>query len=194
VRGCARGRVAPARSLREAGSPSPGAGARKGHGGNGEARSDTIPGRMEPERFRFREDVLRAAAARTRRRLLATVCLAGAATVALWAAVLRAHGARPGTLLFALALLAVLAVLSLRRRLGRLHARWSSFEVRVDADAIAREVSGFPPARIARAEVAGVEERPAGLVVRDRAGRALLVPRELDGYERVRELLRGWSA
>jgi hypothetical protein len=149
---------------------------------------------MDPERFRFREDVLRAAASRTRRRLLASFGAAAALVVALWAGVLRPEGARPATLGFALALLAGLAVLSLRRRLRRLHARWSSFVVRVEEDAVSREVSGFPPIRIARAEVAAVEERAAGVIVRDRAGRSLLVPREVDGYERVRGLLEGWRA
>jgi hypothetical protein len=147
---------------------------------------------MDPERFRFREDVLRSAASRTRRRLLVTFAAAVAAIVALWAGVLRAQGARPATLAFALALLLVLAVLSLRRRLGRLHARWSSFEVRVEEDGISRVVSGFPPIRIARAEVVAIEERVAGVVVRDRAGRSLLVPREIDGYDRARGLLQAW--
>jgi hypothetical protein len=147
---------------------------------------------MDPERFRFREDVLRSAASRTRRRLLVTFAAAAGATVALWGAVLRERGARPATLAFALALLALLAFLSLRRRLGRLHARWSSFEVRVEADAVSRVVSGFPPIRIARSEVAAVEERAAGVVVRDRSGRTLLVPKEIAGYDRVRGLLEGW--
>ncbi len=147
---------------------------------------------MDPQRFRFREDVLRSAASRMRRRLLASAVAAAAATVVVWGAVLRPRGAGPSALAVALALLAVLAFSSLRRRLRRLHARWSSFEVRVEADAIGREVSGFPPIRIARADVSAVEERAAGLVVRDRAGRSLLVPREVDGYERVRELLASW--
>ena len=149
---------------------------------------------MDPQRFRFPEDVLRSAAARTRRRLLVSLVAAAGATVAVWAAVLRAQGAGAGApaLAVALGLLALVAFLSLRGRLRRLHARWSSFEVRVEPDAIGREVSGFPPIRIARADVFAIEERAAGLVVRDRAGRSLLVPREVDGYERVRELLAGW--
>lgn len=147
---------------------------------------------MEPQLFHFREDVLRAAESRTRRRLLVSVATAAAAIAGLWAAVLRPQGSRPATLAFALVLLAALAFFSLRKRLRRLHARWSSFEVRLEADAIGREVSGFPAVRIARADVGAIEERAAGLVVRDRAGRSLLVPRELEGYERVRELLSGW--
>jgi hypothetical protein len=147
---------------------------------------------MQPQVFRFREDVLRSAESRTRRRMLVSVSVAAAVIAALWGAALRPQGSRPGTLAFALAVLAVLALVSLRRRLRRLDARWSSFEVRVEDDAIGREVAGFPPVRILRADVAAIEERTVGLVVRDRAGRSLLVPREVDGYERVRELLGGW--
>jgi hypothetical protein len=159
----------------------------------GEAAGPVVQSRrMDPERFRFRDDVLRAAASRTRRRLLVSFAAAAAATAALWGGVLRERGARPASLAFALALLTLLAFLSLRRRLGRLHARWSSFEVRVEADGISRVVSGFPPIRIARAELAGVEERAEGVVVRDRSGRSLLVPRELEGYERVRGLVSAW--
>jgi hypothetical protein len=55
-------------------------------------------------------------------------------------------------------------------------------------------VDGFPPIRIARAEVVSVEERPAGVVVRSRDGASLLVPRELEGYERARDVLAGWLA
>lgn len=145
-----------------------------------------------PETFRFRDDVLRAAASRTRRRLLAMVLLVAALLTGLWAAVLRPQGSRPGTLAFALAFLALLAFLSLRRRLRRLHARWSSFEVTVGEDAIARKVKGFPAVRIARADAISVGEQAAGVVVRDRSGRALLVPREIDGYDRLRALLAGW--
>ena len=146
-----------------------------------------------PERFKFRDDVLRAAASRTRRRIAISTVAATAAIVGLWGAVLRPRGGGARSLVFALVLLAVLVLLSLRARLRRLHARWSSFEVTVGADGIGREVGGFPAIRIARADVVSVEERPAGLVVRDRAGAALLVPREVEGYERVRELVAPWA-
>ncbi|HEX9400098.1 MAG TPA: hypothetical protein VF912_08320 [Anaeromyxobacter sp.] len=146
-----------------------------------------------PERYRFRDDVLRSAASRTRRRLLVSMIAAAAAVVGLWAAALRPQGAGPRTLGFALVLLGALAFVSLRRRLSRLHARWTSFELTLDAEAIGREVVGFPSVRIARAEVAAIGERAAGIVVSDRAGRALLVPRELEGYERVREALAAWG-
>lgn len=145
-------------------------------------------------RYRFRDDVLRSAASRTRRRLLASFAAAAAAIVAVWAGALRGQGAGASTLAFSLALLTLLAGLSLRRRLRRLHARWSSFEVRLDADAIAREVSGFPGVRIARADVATIAEHAAGIVVRDRSGTSLLVPREIDGYDRAREALAAWGA
>ena len=149
---------------------------------------------MEPDRYRFREEVLRTAASRTRRRLLVGLGAAIAAATAMWAGVLRPRGAGGSTLAFAVALLGILALLSLRRRLRRLVARWSSFQVTLDADAVAREVEGFPPIRIARSEVASIEERPEGVVVRSVHGAALLVPRELDGYERARDALARWTA
>ena len=147
---------------------------------------------MDPSRHRFPEGVLRSAAARTRRRLFVALLAAAAAVVFLWGAALRPRGASLGSLGFALALLGALALVSLRRRLRRLVARWSSFELTIAADAVAREVEGFAPIRIARADVESVEERAQGLLVRSRSGAALLVPRELDGYERARELLSAW--
>jgi hypothetical protein len=145
------------------------------------------------ERYRFREEILRDAARRTRRRLALTLLATGAIVVAVWATALRAQGAGAGTLVFSLALLSALAAVSMRRRMGRLHARWASFEVRLDDDAVVREVVGVAPVRIARGDVLAVEERPEGLVVRGRSGAALLVPRELDGYARAREALARWA-
>lgn len=147
---------------------------------------------MQPQLFRFRQDVLSAARSRMRRRLLLSVGAAALAILALWGGILRRQGSTLGTLAFALILLGVLAALSLRKRLRRLDARWSSFGVHLDEEGISREVIGFPSIRIARADIAAVEERGAGLVVRGRAGQALLVPREVDGYERIRELLAAW--
>ena len=146
-----------------------------------------------PERFRFRDDVLRDAASRTRRRILVSFLASAIAVAAAWAAALRPRGGTVGSLAFALALLAALALVSLRRRLRRLHARWSSFEVAVGDDGIGREVEGFPALTIPRADVAAVEERTAGMVVRGRSGASLLVPREVQGYERIRDLLAGWA-
>lgn len=146
------------------------------------------------ERFRFRDDILRTAASRLRRRILLAFVATGTAAVGLWAAVLRPRGDGPGTVLFAALLLVSLAFFSLRRRLRRLHARWSSFVVTIGDEGIARAVDGFAPVAIPRADVVGVEERPAGLVVRGRGGASLLVPRELEGYERARARLAGWSA
>jgi hypothetical protein len=148
---------------------------------------------MPTERFRFREDVLRAAAARTRRRLATTLVATAAVVVAVWSAALRPKGAGWGTLAFSLALLLALAGLSMRRRMRRLHARWGSFEIVVDEVAISRQVSGFAPVRIARADVESIGERADGVVVRGRGGAALLVPREIDGYARLREALAGWA-
>src|SRR5512138_2466632 len=149
---------------------------------------------MTTERFRFREQVLRGAAARTLRRFAATLAATSALFGAVWAAALRPQGAGWGTLAFSLALLLALAAFSMRRRMRRLHARWESFEVALDADAIARQVTGFAPVRIARADVESVGERADGLVVRGRGGALLLVPRELDGYARLREALAVWAA
>ena len=148
---------------------------------------------MPDERFRFRDDVLRTAASRTRRRLLVSAIATAAAVAGVWAAVLRPRGGTVGSLVFALSLLVLLVFLSLRRRLRRLHARWSSFEVAVGEAGIGREVEGFPPLAIPRADVAAIEERAAGLVVRGRSGASLLVPRELEGYARVRALLVAWG-
>ena len=147
---------------------------------------------MGLERFQLRADVLRTAAARTRRRF-ATTLLATAAIVAfVWAAALRPRGAGWGTLAFSLGLLVALAAFSLGRRMRRLHERFRSFEIALEGDAISREVAGFPPLRIARAEVVEIGERADGIVVRAQGGAAILVPRELDGYARVREALAGW--
>ncbi len=149
---------------------------------------------MSIERFRFRGEVLRAAAARTRRRFAATLLVTAAIVVALWSAALRPKGAGWGTLAFSLGLLLALAAFSIGRRMRRLHARWGSFEIALGEDAIAREVAGFPPLRIARADVEGIGERADGIVVRARGGTALLVPREIEGYARIREALAGWGA
>jgi hypothetical protein len=56
-----------------------------------------------------------------------------------------------------------------------------------------RQVDGFAPLRIARAEVEAVGERADGLVVRGRGGVALLVPRDLEGYARLRAALAAWA-
>jgi hypothetical protein len=150
---------------------------------------------MAPEeRFRFRDDVLRSAASRTRRRILVSVVATAAAAIGVWAAALRPRGGGPGSLVVAVALIAVLSFFTLRRRLGRLHARWSSFEVTISDDRIARVVEGFAPLTLPRAQVVAVEERPAGLVVRGHGGASLLVPREVDGYERARARLASWAA
>lgn len=146
------------------------------------------------ERFRFGDEVLRTAASRTRRRLLVSVLATAAAAIGVWATALRPRGGGVGALVFALALLALLSFFSLRRRLGRLHARWSSFEVTLSDASISRVVEGFPPIAIPRAEVVAVEEQAAGIVVRARGGASLLVPREVGGYDRARALLAGWAA
>jgi hypothetical protein len=144
---------------------------------------------MAAERFRLGEEALSAVASRTRRRFGVTLVLTAAIVVGVWATALRAQGAGVGALLFSLGLLAALAALSIRRRMRRLHARWGSFVVTLDEAAVVREVDGFPPVRIARAEVEAVAELPAGLLVRGRGGAALLVPRDVEGYARLRDAL-----
>ena len=148
---------------------------------------------MPTERYRFREEVLRDAARRTLRRGALTLLVTAALVVAVWATALRGRGAGAGTLVFSLGLLLALAAVSMRRRMGRLHARWASFEVRVEDDAVLREVAGVAPVRIARGDVAAVEERPEGLVVRGGSGAVLLVPRDVEGYARAREALARWG-
>ena len=148
---------------------------------------------MPPERFRFREDVLRAAAARTRRRFATTLVATAAVVGAVWSAALRPQGAGWGSLAFSLAFLLALAAFSMRRRMRRLHARWDSFEIALEDGAISRQVAGAAPLRIARADVEAVGERPDGLVVRARGGLALLVPRDVEGYARLREALAAWT-
>lgn len=145
------------------------------------------------ERFRFREDVLRDAASRTRRRILLTLAATAPLVAIAWAWTLRRGGSGYGTLAFALALLLVLAGLSARKRLGRLHARWATFAIVLGEEEIRREVEGFPPARIARSEVTAIEELPQGLVVHGPAETSILVPREVAGWERIREALSRWA-
>jgi hypothetical protein len=146
------------------------------------------------ERFKFREDVLRTAASRTRRRVLLGVVAVAAAAAGVWSAFLRPRGGGPGALVLALVLLGLLSLLSLRRRLHRLHDRWSSFEVVVSDARVVRTVRGFPRLAVDRADLEALEERAAGLVVRGRSGVTLLVPREVDGYDRARVRLTGWLA
>lgn len=147
---------------------------------------------MAEERFRFREDVLRTAAGKTRRRLGLTLLAAATGVVAFWALALREQGSGAGTLVLSLAFLFALAAVSMRRRMRRLHARWGSFEVTIGQDAVERVVTGVAPVRIARTDVLAVEERPEGLVVEARSGAALLVPRGIEDFVRARDLLSAW--
>lgn len=142
-------------------------------------------------RFRLVPEAHRAAMARMTRRFAVTVALVVLLVLAAYAAGMR-EGRGLDALVVPFAVLVALVVWSYRRRVSRLRARWAAFEIVVGEDAIAREVPGFPPSRVARDDVASIEELPLGLVVRDRSGGALLVPRELDGYREVRERLAAW--
>lgn len=145
----------------------------------------------EPLRFHLDPAAFPIEARRLRRRALALAAATALVLVAVWASILRGRGAGPGSLLLPLGLLAFLAGFSLRTRLRRAFARWSGFAVILEGDAIVREVPGFTTVRIPRAEVTAVEDGPGGVAIR--AGdRAVLVPRQLEGYERFREALEAW--
>ena len=141
--------------------------------------------------FHLEPAAFRPEARRATRRALALAAAVGAVVVAFWAALLRGRGAGPGTLVLPLVLLAALAALSHLARMRRARARWEAFRVALGQDGITRELPGFPTLRIGRAEVTAVEEDPRGISVRA-GGRALLVPRQLEGYERFREALAAW--
>jgi hypothetical protein len=144
------------------------------------------------ERFRLRADAMRGMSRRLAWRFALTVAAAAFVVVAAFAAGLRGRDGGASPLVLGLALLIALAAVSFRRRTARFRARWATFTVVLEDAAVARTVEGFPDVRIARADVASVGEAPAGLVVRARAGPALVVPRELEGYERVRAALLAW--
>lgn len=145
-------------------------------------------------RFRLRPDASRATARRMNRRFAATFVAVVALVLAAYAAGMRDTGRGLDALVIPFALLLVLAAFSYVRRMRRFRARWASFEIALEDEAIGRAVIGFPPVRIVRADVAAIEEVGAGLAVRARDGRGIVVPRELDGYERVRGALAGWQA
>jgi hypothetical protein len=146
-----------------------------------------------PQRFRLRADAMAAVARRVNRRFALTAALAFTLLVAIAVGTMRGEDGSTRSLAFGLVLLLVLVVASFVRRQGRFRARWASFEIVLEEDGIGRTVDGFRPERIARAEVTAVEERPAGLAVRGPGGRAVVVPREVDGYERVRAVVLGWA-
>lgn len=144
-------------------------------------------------RFRLRPEASRATARRMNRRFAATVAAVVLLVLAAYAAGVRDTGRGLDALVVPFALLLVLAAFSYVRRMRRFRARWTSFEIALEDGAIGRAVIGFEPVRIVRAEVAAIEELPAGLAVRARDGRGLVVPRELEGYAQVREALAGWQ-
>jgi len=148
----------------------------------------------DPERFRLRADAMSALRRRHDRRFAATLLAATFLVVVAFVSGLRGGGLGGwGTLLIGLGLLAALATWSYRRRVRTFRARWESFTVALGDDAVSRTVEGHPEVRIARAEVAAVGEAPAGLVVRSRGGHALVVPREIEGYDRLRSALSAWG-
>jgi hypothetical protein len=145
-------------------------------------------------RFRLRPEASRATARRMNRRFAATVVAVVLLVLAAYAAGMRDSGRGLDVLVVPFALLLVLAAFSYVRRMRRFRARWASFEIALENDAIGRAVIGFPPVRILRTDVASIEELRSGIAVRARDGRGVVVPRELDGYERIRDALAGWQA
>jgi len=145
-------------------------------------------------RFRLRPEASRATARRMNRRFAATVVAVVLLVLAAYAGGMRDSGRGLDVLAVPFALLLVLAGFSYVRRMRRFRARWASFEIALENDAIGRAVIGFPPVRILRTDVASIEELRSGLAVRARDGRGIVVPRELDGYERIRDALAGWQA
>ena len=145
-------------------------------------------------RFRLRPEASRATARRMNRRFAATVVAVVLLVLAAYAAGMRDSGRGLDVLVVPFALLLVLAAFSYVRRMRRFRARWASFEIALENDAIGRAVIGFPSVRILRTDVASIEELRSGLAVRARDGRGVVVPRELDGYERIRDALAGWQA
>lgn len=143
-------------------------------------------------RFRLRAEAMAAVAARMNRRFALTAAAAFALLVAIALGVMPRDEHGPRTLVFGLLLLLGLVVLTYRRRLRRFRARWDSFEIALEPEAVVRSVEGLPPVRVARAEVTAVEDLPAGVVVRGPAGRAVAVPRELERYDEVRAALVTW--
>jgi len=143
-------------------------------------------------RFRLRAGAMAAVAARMNRRFALTAAMAFALLVALAFGMLRGDGSGPRTLVFGLLLLLALVALTYRRRVRRFRARWASFEIALEPEAIARTVEGYSPVRIARGEVTALEEHAAGVTVRGAGGKGLVVPRELEGYDEVRAALAGW--
>jgi hypothetical protein len=144
------------------------------------------------ERFGLRGDAMHGMARRLNARFALTVATVALLVVGLFSAGLRGREGGHASLAVGLGVLAVLAFWSWRRRITRFRARWASYTVVLGPDAVERTVEGYPDVRIARADVAAVGDTPGGLVVRGRSGEAVAVPRELQGYERLREALLGW--
>jgi hypothetical protein len=144
-------------------------------------------------RFRLSTEAWSAHARRMNRRALVLVGATAAVVIAIWAGVLRDRGAGPGSLLLPLGLLVAFAGLSHLSRMRRSRGRWEGFLISLEPDAIRRELPGFPTVTLARREIASVEEGPRGVAIRAGDG-ALLVPRELEGYERFRAALAAWRS
>jgi hypothetical protein len=151
-----------------------------------------VTGEGKGERFGLRPEAMKGMARRLVLRFALTAGAAALLVVAAFASGLRGPDGGAGPLVLGLGLLALLAAWSFRSRTARFRARWASFRVVLEEAAVSRTVEGYPEVRIERGDVASVGEAAAGLVVRARAGPALVVPRELEAYDRVRAAILAW--
>ncbi len=147
---------------------------------------------MLPVRATLRRDLWPPRERRMVRRLALSLGVLVSVIVAADAAILRDEPGRWGHVVLTAALVGAIAALLGLRQVSRARARWASFRLVVSDDAIRREMDGARPLEIPRAEAVRVAEGPAGILVAAR-GRQLGVPREVDGYERVRDALAAWG-
>jgi len=74
----------------------------------------------------------------------------------------------------------------------RVRARRASYMLEVTDDDLRRHGDELLPYTVNRSEVVRISERSLGMVVLTATGWKLNVPRYLEGYDEVREILRGW--
>ncbi|HWN51975.1 MAG TPA: hypothetical protein VNO18_19535 [Xanthobacteraceae bacterium] len=74
----------------------------------------------------------------------------------------------------------------------RVRAQRASYMLEVTDDDLRRYRDGFLPYTVHRSEVVRISEESSGIVVLTATGWKLNIPRYLEGYDEVRETLRGW--
>ncbi len=145
----------------------------------------------DPVVFRLRADAWPPQERRMVRRMALTFAAALIILGLLDWTMLRDEAAPGARLAVLLGCVAVIAFFLARRRVVRARALWRSFEIALDDEGVTRRVVGFPALRIGRAELSGLSEAPQGLALR--AGdRVLWAPRQLDGYDRLRDAVAAW--